>query len=114
MAAFKHSAPPLFLTEITENKNLLLEKTLPACCPHLKTPALKDSQPQTPGTGQPRRGATCLPVELLFVLHPHVLREGIVIFVGVPVDNHIFADDAGASAAATWIFHGCVSDLVCN
>lgn len=114
MAAFKHSAPPLFLTEITENKYLLLEKTLPACCPHLKTPALKDSQPQTPGTGQPRRGATCLPVELLFVLHPHVLREGIVIFVGVPVDNHIFADDAGASAAATWIFHGCVSDLVCN
>lgn len=114
MAAFKRSAPPLFLTEITENKYLLLEKTLPACCPHLTTPALKDSQPRTPGTGQPRRGATCLPVELLFVLHPHVLRKGIVIFVGVPVDNHIFADDAGASAAATWIFHGCVSDLVCN
>lgn len=114
MAAFKRSAPPLFLTEITENKYLLLEKTLPACCPHLTTPALKFSQPRTPGTGQPRRAATCLPVELLFVLHPHVLRKGIVIFVGVPVDNHIFADDAGASAAATWIFHGCVSDLVCN
>lgn len=52
MAAFKRSAPPLFLTEITENKYLLLEKTLPACCPHLTTPALKDSQAQDSHGGQ--------------------------------------------------------------
>lgn len=53
---------------------------------------------------------TCLPVKLLFVLHPHVLSKGVVILVRVPVDDHILADDAGAGTAATRVLHGCHSD----
>lgn len=56
------------------------------------------------------REITCLPVKFLFVFHPHVLRKGIVVFVRVTVDDHVFTDDARASAAATWVFHGCAFD----
>ena len=49
---------------------------------------------------------TNLSVELLFIFHPHVLCKWIVIFMRMTVNYHIFIDDAWASTAATWIFHG--------
>lgn len=54
---------------------------------------------------------THLPVELLFVFHPHVLSKWIIIVMRVAVYYHIVIDNAWTSTSATWIFHGCAFEL---
>lgn len=120
MDALGCAALPVFSTRTTEDQHLVPEQGIsPESRPG--TPFPKDCQWWSPAlslqlgsdpgqAGHCMQRMTCLPVKLLLVLHPHVLSKGVVILVGVPVDDHILADDAGAGTAATRVLHGCHSN----
>lgn len=54
---------------------------------------------------------TYLPVEFLFIFHPHIFCKWIIIFMRVTIHDHIFTDNAWTSTPTTWIFHGCAFEL---
>lgn len=121
MDALECAALPVFPTRTAEDQHSLPEKGRPACSPESQSETSPPKNCQRwiqlcpfswEGTkmGHRKQGRTCLPVELLLILHPHVLSKGVVILVGVPVDDHILADDAGAGTAATRVLHGCHAD----